>query len=182
MPDPFTLRQKPPYQSTMQIFAAKKSDGNRDILKNVGGRSGQTCAFRCVAELVRGDGIQFRIGRFAALRALEKLEGDELRRHAVENRVEGRENLRDGHGERYGLTAWAPTLRDVDPCFLSSVLGSIAVSNARGFGLAWSGRARVGQSAGYKTLAFMMGRVEIEALGQRGEAKAGELALAIATA
>ena len=48
--------------------------------------------------------------------------------------------------------------------------------------MAWIGKTRVGKSAGSNTLAFMMGRLEIEELDQSGDGEAGELVPTIVTA
>ncbi|CAK0823725.1 unnamed protein product, partial [Prorocentrum cordatum] len=100
-----------------------------------------------------------------------------------ESRIErALNNYARGRANAKGLTIWALTLRDFDPWFLNEVIRPTLAPTLRGFGVAWLGKTRVGKSAGSKTLAFMMSRVEIEALDQSGEVEKGDLLPTVVTA
>ncbi|CAK0804558.1 unnamed protein product, partial [Prorocentrum cordatum] len=93
-----------------------------------------------------------------------------------ESRIErALNNFARGRANAKGLTTWVLTLRDFDPWFLNEVIRPTLASTLRGFGVAWLCKTRVGKSAGSKTLAFMMSRVEIDALEQSGEVEKGDL-------
>ena len=100
-----------------------------------------------------------------------------------ESRIErSLSNYAKGRANAKGLTIWVLTLRDFDPWFLNNVVKPILASTLRSFGVAWIGKTRVGKSAGSKTLAFMMSRVEIAALEQSGDVEAGDVVPTIVTA
>ncbi|CAK0892132.1 unnamed protein product, partial [Prorocentrum cordatum] len=201
MPEPFSLKKEPPGQCSMQVFVVKKADGKHDILK-----------MRRGTGLIWRYGNQFRVGRLAVQYMLKKVEGYQLRYHTVvakpgkgasrktaewELKAAGYKFIREkgprtnnanqfvefaGRANAKGLTIWILTLRDFEPWFLNNVIKPLLASTLRAFGLAWIGKTRVGKSAGSKTLAFMMSRVEIEALEQSGDAEAGELVPTIVAA
>ncbi|CAK0856634.1 unnamed protein product, partial [Prorocentrum cordatum] len=220
VPEPFSLKWDPPGQYSMQVFIATKPDGKHDILKDVNLLGVPTRTDSCLQDM------------------LAKLEGYQLRRHAVvpkagrgasrkpadwelkeagckfirgprtndanqfmafadressrpespiigweENRIERAiNNKAKGTANAKGLKIWVLTTRGFGPWFLDDVIKPILASTLRAFGVAWIGKTRVKKSAGSKTLAFMMSRVEIEELEQSREGEAGELVPTIVTA